>query len=105
MTIADWPAWFNYLLAAAGTLTTIIVAWRNLDWMASPVYEAALQKFDEAKERVRSIRQHTTATTSFQITEEEVIQWTQFPTDRWRWPWLVRRALKWDRKRKRRNAR
>jgi hypothetical protein len=103
VTIADSWAWFKWVLAAAGAVTTLVVAGKNFDSMASPVYEAALQRFREAKERIRSVRQHTTAATSFQITDEEVIQWTQFPTNRWRWPWLVRRALRWDDKRKHRN--
>jgi hypothetical protein len=103
VTIADFWAWFKYLLAAAGAVTTLVVAGKNLDSMASPVYELALQRFREAKERIRRHRQSITAATSFQITEEEVIHWTRFPTDRWRWRWLVRRALRWDDKRKHRS--
>lgn len=73
--------------------------------MAAPTYELALERFDEARERIRRHRQSTTAATSFQITEEEIIQETQFPSLRWRWPWLLRRALRWDRKQQRKMRR
>jgi len=62
--------------------------------VARLIYGRILLRIDEARGRVRAKRQAITASTSFQITEDEAIKESRIPR------WLARRALRWKKQKK-----
>jgi len=81
------PAWEQIGLAVLFFLGLPVMVTRF-------VYGLILMRMEDARERVRSKRQSTTASTSFQITEDEIITESRLPR------WLVRRALRWKKRKK-----
>jgi hypothetical protein len=83
---AHWKAWGITGLLIGGT-KAILVGLRHL-------YAWVLVKYSETKQQIIAETRKITASTSIGVPEESIVQRMQVPA------WLVRRALRWDKRRK-----
>jgi len=81
------PEWQKIVGAILFFLGLVVVAIRFL-------YAWVLVRLEEARTRVRALKQMKTAATSFQITQDEITAETGLPR------WLVQRALRWQKRKK-----